>query len=265
MLLLVVELTAYAEEKIDRGLNKYRPSYEELHPNPRFMMNAFARQLKTNSALNDYAKERKLDWSEQPELIKLLFDAINEAEFFKDYMASTTKSYEEDKKVWRKIFGKVFTGNEDLENTLEEMSVYWNDDTDIVISFVEKVIKRFEEKNGNRQELLPMFKDEEDRSFVAKLFNNSIANGSKYRDIIRRNITNWELERVALMDIIIMQTALAELMSFPSIPANVTMNEYIELAKAYSTERSGVFVNGVLNNVVNELRNEGKLVKAASY
>jgi len=110
-----------------------------------------------------------------------------------------------------------------------------------------------------------MFKDEDDRLFVKKLFTDSIANGNKYREIIRRNITNWELERVALMDIIIMQTALAELMSFPAIPVNVTLNEYIELAKTYSTERSGVFVNGVLNNVVNELREEGKLVKAASF
>jgi N utilization substance protein B len=179
-------------------------------------------------------------------------------------MTAETKSYEDDKKVWRKIFNKVVLGSEDMENALEEMNIYWNDDADIVISFVEKAIKRFDETKKQQQELLPMFKDDDDRLFVQKLFNDSIANGSKYREIIRRNITNWELERVALMDIIIMQTALAEMMTFPAIPVNVTMNEYIELAKNYSTERSSVFINGVLNNAVNELRAKNKLIKAAS-
>ena len=265
LLLLAIDITRYAEEKIERGLNKFRPTHEELHPNPRFIVNAFVRQLKINEALLTYAKEHKLSWSEQPELIKTLFESIAVSDCYREYMASKEKSYEEDKTVWRRIYNKVLLGNEDLDAVLEEMNVYWNDDVDIVISFVIKALKRFEEKNKGKQGLLPMFKDEDDRLFVKKLFTDSIANGNKYREIIRRNITNWELERVALMDIIIMQTALAELMSFPAIPVNVTLNEYIELAKTYSTERSGVFVNGVLNNVVNELREEGKLVKAASF
>jgi len=265
MLLLAIEITYYAEEKIERGLNKYRPTHEELHPNPRFMMNTFVRQLKTNEALKEYAKEHKLSWSAQPELIKSLFDTIAASDIYQEYMRSGGKSYEDDKKIWRKIYSKVLLGNEELEDALEEMSVYWNDDLDIVTSFVEKVIKRFDEKNKSKQELLPMFKDDEDRVFVQKLFLDTVANGNKYREVIRRNVKNWELERVAVMDIIIMQTALAELMSFPAIPVNVTLNEYIELAKTYSTERSGVFVNGVLNNVVNELREKNKLIKAVSF
>jgi N utilization substance protein B len=264
LLLLAIDITLYAEEKVQRGKNKFRPTEEERNPNPRFMLNLFVRQLKSNEALLEYAKERKLDWTEHPELAKTLFDTIATSDIYKEYMSSKEKSYEEDKKVWRRIYNKVLLGNEDLETALEEMNVYWNDDVEIVVSFVVKTLKRFEQESKDKQPLMPQFKDEDDRVFVKKLFADTIKNGDKYRDIIRRNITNWELERVALMDTIIMQTALAELMTFPAIPVNVTLNEYIELAKTYSTEKSGMFVNGVLNNVVNELRETKKLKKAAS-
>ena len=133
------------------------------------------------------------------------------------------------------------------------------------MSFVIKTIKRFDETNAENQELLPMFRDEEDGDFARKLLRSVLTNGEKYRTLIDENTKNWEIDRIAYMDILIMQVALAELMDFPTIPINVTLNEYIEIAKNYSTERSGTFINGVLDNIVGILKKENKLIKVMVF
>ena len=144
---------------------------------------------------------------------------------------------------------------------LEDQSLYWNDDKEIVDTFVLKTIKRFEEKNGANQELLPEFKDEEDQEFARRLFRRAILNCDYYRHLISENTRNWDLDRVAFMDVVIMQCALAEILSFPNIPVSVSLNEYVDIAKVYSTVKSGSFVNGTLDGIVNQLKKEGKLTK----
>ena len=143
----------------------------------------------------------------------------------------------------------------------EDQSLYWNDDKEIVDTFVLKTIKRFEEKNGANQELLPEFKDEEDQEFARRLFRRAILNCDYYRHLISENTRNWDLDRVAFMDVVIMQCALAEILSFPNIPVSVSLNEYVDIAKVYSTAKSGSFVNGTLDGIVNQLKKEGKLTK----
>ena len=151
--------------------------------------------------------------------------------------------------------------NEEFSDSIEDQSIYWTDDLEIVISFIIKTIKRFDTENGVNQELLPMFKDDEDAEFASVLIKNALENETVYRQLIDQHTNNWELDRIAFMDIIIMQAALAEIMTFPTIPVNVTLNEYIEISKSFSTDKSATFINGVLDNIVKELKADNKLIK----
>ncbi len=179
-------------------------------------------------------------------------DTILNSEIYAEYLKNEEDSYETDREFWRQIFKKVICGNEMIEEYLEDKSIYWNDDIEIVETFALKTIKKFEEKKGSRQALLPMFKD---------LFRQSLLKGKEYRERIDKHMKNWETERIANMDLIIMQVALAEILSFPTIPISVTLNEYIDAAKYYSTPKSGTFINGILDSIVNELKKEKLLLK----
>ena len=163
--------------------------------------------------------------------------------------------------MWRSVFKHIICNHEDLYTILEDESLYWNDDIEIIESFALKTIKRFEEPKGSDQELLPMFKDESDREFAVKLLRESLWNGKEYKEMIDKYTKNWETERIALMDMVIMQIAIAEIVTFPSIPVNVTLNEYIDIAKSYSTIKSASFINGILDAIVKELREEKKIIK----
>jgi len=186
-------------------------------------------------------------------------------EFYSDYMNAESADYAADKDIWRKIFKKVILQNENLDDSIQDQSIYWTDDIEMVVSFVIKTIKRFDLAKAEEQELLPMFKDQEDIDFASKLIRNVLTKGPVLREMIDANTKNWEIDRIAFMDIVIMEVALAELMDFPTIPVNVTLNEYIEIAKTYSTEKSGTFINGVLDNIVGQLKNENKLIKVVMF
>lgn len=265
ILQLIVELHAYAIKRIEIGLNKLRPTDEERNPNKRFINNLFAKQLSENKALATYAKENGISWSEETDLIKLLMNQITASDFYQDYMKATTRTYEEDKLLWRHIVRRILIPSTALEERLEEMNLYWNDDFETVMSFVEKTIKRFDENNGSNQALLEKFRDKEDIEYAKKLLKSAISHQEEYEKIIQRTAQNWESERIANMDMIIMQAALAEINAFPTIPINVTLNEFIEISKFYSTDKSSNFINGILDKIVNDLRQEGKLIKVGAY
>ena len=261
LLLLMVEITKQAEKKQNAAKGKLLPTAEELYPNTKFVENRFIAQLEVNKQLNEFVVNQKKTWANEEELVKGLCEKILESDIYKEYMAAETSSYEEDREVWRKIYKRIIFNNPELDQVLEDQSLYWNDDKEIVDTFVLKTIKRFEEKNGAKQELLPEFKDEEDRDFARRLFRRTILNADYYRHIISENTRNWDLERVAFMDVIIMQIALAEILSFPNIPVSVSLNEYVEIAKLYSTPKSGAFINGTLDGIVKLMQKENKLTK----
>lgn len=261
MLQLAVEVTNYAENKIDARKNKLRPTEEDLHPNTRFVDNSFVRQLAKNQQISDFLNEHKISWSNDMDTVKMVYDSVVESEYYAEYMSADSVNYATDKDIWRKIYNKIILQNEEFFNAIEDQSIYWTDDLEIVISFIIKTIKRFNMENGSAQELLPMFNNDEDREFASKLIQNTLNNEEEYRQIIDKHTRNWELDRIAFMDILIMQTALAEIMSFPTIPVNVTLNEYIEISKSYSTDKSATFINGVLDNAVKELKADNKLIK----
>ena len=261
LLLLMVEVTKQANKKLNAAKNKLIPTKEELFPNTKFVENRFIAQLEVNKQLLDFAGNQKKTWENEADFVKSPCEQIMESDIYKEYMASETSSYEEDREVWRKIYKKIIFNNAELDQVLEDQSLYWNDDKEIVDTFVLKTIKRFEEKNGAKQELLPEFKDDEDQDFARRLFRRAILNSDYYRHLISENTKNWDLDRVAFMDVIIMQIALAEVLSFPNIPVSVSLNEYVEIAKLYSTPKSGGFINGTLDGIVNQLKKENKLTK----
>lgn len=261
LLLLILDLTNLQNRILDNRKHKYRPTEEEKNPNMRMVNNRFAAQLSDNEALSKYISESKISWSNDQDFVKSVLDLILASEVYTEYLANPDDSYETDREFWRAVFKKVICGDEMIIDYLEDKSLYWNDDVEIVETFVLKTIKRFEESEGSKQSLLPMFKDQEDRLFAIKLFREAILHGDDYRVRISRHMKNWETERIANMDLIIMQLAIAEIVTFPSIPVSVSLNEYIDTAKYYSTPKSGTFINGILDSVVDELKKEKVLFK----
>ena len=261
MLLLMVGITHYAADRISFLSMKIRPTENDKNPNLKFVNNRFIAQLERNEKLVKFAEKSKFNWVDNSDLLRRLLDEIEDSDIYKEYMAAETSSYEEDKELWRKLYKAFIFDNEELDALLEEQSLYWNDDKSIVDSFVLKTIKRFEEKNAATQQLLPEYKDVADMEFARKLFHNAITNAEQYRELMSSNSKNWDMSRLAFMDVIIMQVALAEIMTMKDIPLSVTLNEYVEIAKYYSTAKSGSFINGILDTITKNLRSAGKLDK----
>lgn len=260
-LLLIVEVTNLQRRLLDARKHKYMPTEAELNPNTRLIDNRFAAQIAKNEALHQYMSEQGISWDNDDDFIRMILEQILSSESYAEYLANEDDSYETDKEFWRITFKKVICGNDTVNDYLQDKSIYWNDDISIVETFTLKTIKQFEETAGSQQKLLPMFKDLEDQVFAVKLFRQTLLKGSEYRERINKHMKNWETERIANIDLIIMQIALAEIMNFPSIPINVTLNEYIDMAKYYSTPKSGTFINGILDSIVNELKKEKLLLK----
>ena len=261
MLLLMVGITHYAADRISFLSMKIRPTESDKNPNLKFVNNRFIAQLERNEKLFKFAEKSKFNWVDNSDLLRRLLDEIEDSDIYKEYMAAETSSYEEDKELWRKLYKAFIFDNEELDALLEEQSLYWNDDKSIVDSFVLKTIKRFEEKNAETQDLLPEYKDVADMEFARKLFHNAITNAEQYRELMSSNSKNWDMSRLAFMDVVIMQVALAEIMTFDDVPLSVTLNEYVEIAKHYSTVKSGSFVNGMLDTITKKLRQENKINK----
>ncbi len=257
----MVELTRAYETRIEIKRNKFLPTEEDLNPNTRLIDNKFIHQLATNKQLNKYLSDRPMSWSENEVFIKNLLEDILDSEIYTEYSTNQDFSYEADKDFWRKIFKQFIYRNDALDDLLEDESIFWNDDIEIVQTFVMKTIKQFSEESDSDQPLLPMFKNEEDRQYALKLLHDSILNEKKYRNMIESKTDKWDFERIAFMDMIIMQVALAEIHTFQSIPTSVSLNEYIEIAKSYSTPKSGTFINGILDSIVTQLRKENIIFK----
>lgn len=261
LLLLMIELTKMYDYRVETKRNKFLPTHEDINPNTQLLRNKFIHQLENNDQLSSYINERPMSWSENETFVKNLLDTILESDIYLIYSQISNPSYDEDREFWRKIFKQFIYGNEELDDLLEDECIYWNDDIEIVQSFVLKTIKKFSSDLGSDQPLLPMFKDEEDKNFALKLLHETVLSENKLRDLIEKNTDKWDFERIALMDMVIMQIALAEILSFDSIPISVTLNEYIEISKSYSTPKSWTFINGILNAIVQYMKKENIIFK----
>ncbi len=261
MLLLIVSVSRYAYQQVEHKEQMNRVGHIDEEVSHRFADNRFAAQLEINKQLNEFVSTKKKTWSNDLDYIKKLYTDIINSEYYAEYMALEKVTYTDDREVWRKIYKNIIMKDERIDDILEDQSLYWNDDREIVDTFVLKTIKRFTAGSDADQELVPEYKDIDDQNFATRLFRRTILNDEYYRSLISRCVKNWELNRLAYMDIVIMQIAIAELTSFPQIPVSVTINEYVELAKWYSTPKSGKYVNGVIDAVAKMLIKENKLVK----
>lgn len=262
ILLLILEVADIASEKIDQALQKRMPTPEDLNPKRRFIDNQVIAQIRKNKAFNDYVSSKKLSWVNYPHIPRILYSKMISWEIYEEYMLSEVHSYSADKKFIVNLLTKLFAESEDLESNLEEQSIYWNDDTEYVIVMIEKTLKKFKSDNSENAPLMPLYKNHEDEDFVKILFRKAILHTKQCSELIENNTTNWEVERIALMDILVMQLAITEIIEFPEIPVKVTLNEYIEIAKYYCTPKSSTFVNGILDNIVKEIREKGIFKKS---
>lgn len=261
LMLLMVDINKIATRAVETAQSRYARIHEGEVPSSKFIENRFILQLEENKQLLEFKENFKKSWTDHEEFVRSLYKQIIETDYYKEYMADAESSYAADRELWRKIYKNIICNNEDLDDILEDQSLYWNDDKYIVDTFVLKTIKRFQPENGAGQELLPEFKEEEDREFAHRLFRNTLLNADYYRKLVADNVRNWEFNRLALMDLLIMQIALAEMLTFPNIPISVTINEYVDIAKIYSTNRSGGYVNGVLDTIAHRLIDDNKIIK----
>jgi transcription antitermination protein NusB len=261
LLLLVLEIADIAGEKIDFALQKRMPAPEDLNPQRRFVDNQMIEQIRNNVQFNNYISTKKLSWVNYPHLPRNLYNKMIVWDVYEKYMTTEVHNYSSDKKFVINLIIDLFLNSEDLQSNLEEQSIYWNDDLEYISTMVEKTLKKFKSDSGDNMSLMPLFKNAEDEEFVKILFRKAILHSQKCSQLIDKNTTNWEVDRIALMDILVMQLAITEILEFPEIPVKVTLNEYIEIAKFYCTSKSSTFVNGILDNIVREIRQEGLLNK----
>ena len=259
LLSLIVAVTREAQRRLE--IAQARAKREGLaEPSQKFVYNRFAIQLQENKALNEFIGNQKAVWADTP-IPGQLFEAIEASQIYQDYMASSEDSYDADRELWRKLYKTFIQENADLDAVLEDQSLYWNDDKEIVDTFVLKTIKRFKEQNGAKEELLPEWDSDEEKDFARKLFRAAIMNEVEYQRFMSEISRNWDLSRLAYMDIVIMQIAIAELMTFPNIPVSVTINEFVDIAKLYSTSKSGGYINGMLDAIARNLIKTNRLMK----
>ena len=261
MLSLIVELAHYAEQRQELARKKQLPTYEDLNPNRKFVENSVIRLIDSSDAVNDYLAAHKLSWAKYPELIKTLFAQLEQTEYYKAYMSRAERSFRDDLALVTEFYTNELESSEILENVLDEMSILWNDDLGFALIMVTRTLSNMRPSHTDVK-VLPKFKSEEDLDFAMQLFEKASLGYADNLLYIEKFTRNWDVERIAFMDNLIMATAVAELITFPSIPVKVTLDEYIEIAKYYSTNGSSTFINGILDKIVASFTEEGKINKS---
>ncbi|MFC2116002.1 transcription antitermination factor NusB [Bacteroidota bacterium] len=261
LILLIIDVVDLAESKMEQAKQKKIPTQNDLHPNTRFIDNAIVKQLRENKSLSRYLSKHPLSWVQYPEIVRNLYQLILDTEFYEEYMSAQDHSFKSDKRLLESIYLNVIMNYEDLYLNLEEQSIFWIDDVDFIIKMIVKTLNKFNSDNPEGGDLLPMFKDDDDLNYTKNLLRKTIKNEEESLQLIKASANNWELERIAFIDSLILQLAISEAREFSSIPTKVTINEFIEIAKTYSTHKSSQFINGILDNILTGLKAEGKIVK----
>lgn len=261
LLVLVFDLRDYAEEKIAIGKQKFIPSEEELQQNDRFSKNEFLLLMEKNKQLKPFLNSQYYSWKSHTELLKQLWSDVKNADFYNDYIHAGKWSFNSDKEFVINIIKHHFTECKSLDEIVEEKSIYWNDDLEFILSILIAVIRKFKKEAAPELLLVSLYKDEEDKRFAHRLLELAVINHSEFDDIIMSCLKNWELDRIAMLDRLILHLALVEFYHMPEIPIKVTINEYLDIAKFYSTSKSNLFINGVLDKVYNNLKASDKLNK----
>jgi N utilization substance protein B len=261
LLMMIGAMQGFAIDRIEAGRKKQLPTPEDLHPNTKFVTNKPLRALANSKKLQKAASDLGVGWGDDQEMLRKMFRSLLEHEEYIEFMASEERGFKHDREYLIRIFRKHMITSEVFQERLEEQSIFWNDDLDLAASMAIKTIKTIRETDDDIT-LLPLWReDDDDKQFLETLFVESLAQAEVNEILVTEAAKNWELERIALMDRILMKMALAEAKSFSSIPLKVTLNEYIELSKYYSTPKSNGFINGVLDQLFTQLKKDGTIVK----
>lgn len=263
LLWLPVEIIRAEQERLDANAAKYLPTEEDLHPDRRFADSKLADILASHEEMQKYIADKGINWHQLDiSLVGHLLELVLASSLYKEYMEEPgEKSVEDELTLWRKLLKNVILPSDQLAEALETRSIFWNDDLDVMSSFALKTLKQL--ADNPQAPLMPEYKDDEDAALGAKLFDSVVSHREEYHSLIDEfvNTKRWDTERVALMDVVIIMTALAETLDCPNIPLSVTANEYVEIANWYSTSRSGSFINGILAAITEKLRKEGRIIK----
>jgi N utilization substance protein B len=259
---LLTEVHSFAKRQIEDGKAKRMPTEQELSPNTRFIENRVLIQLENHPQLEKHIAARRINWTEHSELIRRIFTAFKESSGYQDYMNGEVPTYKDERRIIYKLYEDFLVENEHLQSIFEEKSMLWMNDFEQVSDLVVRTISDFKKDIDFGGTLTPMYKDEEeDRAFVKDLFRKTATNNIEYQDMIEAKLVNWDLDRIASTDILLMKMAVSEFINISSVPTKVTMNEYIEISKEYSTPKSKMFINGILDKVLIELKEQGKIKK----
>lgn len=267
MLGVVSPLTATARGRIEAARGKFNPTQEERNPNMKFADNALAKMLDEDPDFIKAFSRRKFSWEQYDLFLKKVYSSVITKEYYKKYMASPGASLAEDCRLFVKIFEEEFVDSVELEHIMEDMSIYWNDDLAYALTYCCRTVEALA-KTG-RWEMPPLYQSdmmtgdnvESDKQFVHKLLQNAFGGYQKYLGMIADSLANWDRDRIVSTDMMLIVCGLAEAENFPSIPVKVTINEYVEISKFYGTPKSRIFVNGLLDRIIQKLINEGKINK----
>ncbi len=268
MLGIISPLTKIAQERIEAGKSKFNPTEEERNPNTKFADNALAKLFDADADFQKVYKKKKFDWGQYDLFLKKVMTSVSSKDYYAGYMASQERSIAEDCSLFIKIFEEEFLESEELERILEDQSLYWNVDLGYSLSWCCKTLKGI--GRGERWSLIPLYQSEmltgagveSDKLFVRKLLQASFAGYEKYSSLVAESVAGWEKERLFSTDVVLIVMGLAEAVTFPTIPVKVTINEYVEISKFFGTAKSSSFVNGLLDNLVQQLANDGQINKA---
>ncbi|MBY0244556.1 MAG: transcription antitermination factor NusB [Sphingobacteriaceae bacterium] len=262
MLSLLVEVTQYTAYDAEERLLKHLPNSEDLNPNTKLLHNKFAILLTQNPEYVSYVAKYRINWFSDPEFLKSIFVSLKASAEYKTYLSTEDDSLEQSKEIMKFIFRKLILKNKNIVQAFEDKFINWEVDKEVMQGMVAKTFKQFTSENPFENKLIPISADwQEDGKFVEDLFIFTLRNDEKYQSIIAERTKNWESERIALMDTILMKMAICEMLNFPSIPVKVTINEYLELSKEYSTPKSNTFINGILDKILTDLKKDKSIIK----
>ncbi len=264
----LAEIVKFAQKRIEENKHKFYPTAEDLNPNTKFVNNLFIANLTDNKDYQRRKNAYKINWADQEEMVRKVYNDIRGLEIYQKYMQAEGQRFDTDRNFIAELFRVFIADHDSLNYFYEELSVYWSNDIDIANYLALKIIQNIHRSDDEFHPLPPLYNvdgkedPDEDKRFLITLFRKTILKSKTFEDIIEAKASNWELNRIALMDIILLKMALAELMEFSSIPIKVTINECIELAKSYSTPKSRVFINGVLDKIIVEMKENGAILKS---
>ena len=260
MLSLIVEVARYAESRQELAKQKKLPTYEDLNPNRRFVDNAVIALLNNSESVNDEIASRKISWANNYDIVKDIYNRMIEADFYKKYMSASISTFTDDRKFVEAFFTSL-DEDEALADVVDDLSLLWNDDLSFALYMAIRTVSTLKQSHADVK-VLPQFKSEDDLEFARTLFIKSLVQFEDNQEIVDRYTKNWDVERIAFMDSLIISIAISELVSFDSIPVKVTLDEWIDIAKYYSSPTSATFVNGVLDKIVSELTTSGRIKKS---